>query len=644
MASKKKHKKQQLEKEQSSVERKQSTAGIEKKHAVTWKVYAVVFVIIMLLSFLLYRVALSHEYALDDEIVITKNVYVQEGKNALGDIFSHDSFMGYFQNEDNLYLLPGGRYRPLSLAGFALEVEWFGAGKPSISHGINIFLYALTGFLLFVVLIRLFQLKENKQWLLSIPFLTAIIWIMHPLHTEVVANIKGRDEILSLLFSLAALWSSFLYIDKHKNRWWILSVVFLFFAMLAKENALTFMAIIPLSIWFFRKVSFSQLVKVCMPMLIAAVVFIFIRYQALGFFFNHGRPVTDIMNDPFIGMSSTERYATTFYTLGWYIKLMVLPFPLTHDYYPYQVPVVNWTNGIAILSVVFYLLMGFIASKQLKKKTITAYSILFYLATLSMASNIFFTVGTFMNERFLYMPSVAFALWISWLLVQYLPQKMNMPFIKWAGVTMLSVMGIFFCWKTIERVPDWKNGDTLNASAIKFSPNSARANCFYAVSVYQRYAAEKDTAVKNRMADTLEHYINRSLEILPGYSAALQMKIGIVAARFQKDGNIDLLYQEFEDIMKQVPRNKECRPYLISYLKYLQGRYPEKTAAFCYRLGYEFYFKKERDAPMAVDILEQGRLNMPADKNLLNALVEVYRAAGNNQKAAEIQSVLHMNQ
>lgn len=75
---------------------------------------------------------------MDDQLVIWDNIYVQKGLTGIPDIFAHDSFMGYYQTDN--FLLEGGRYRPLSLATFALEIEIFGKNKPGISHFVNILL------------------------------------------------------------------------------------------------------------------------------------------------------------------------------------------------------------------------------------------------------------------------------------------------------------------------------------------------------------------------------------------------------------------------------------------------------------------------------------------------------------------------
>ena len=81
---------------------------------------------------------------------------------------------------------------------------------------------------------------------------------------------------------------------------------------------------------------------------------------------------------------------------------------------------------------------------------------MFFLLTLSIVSNLFVSVGSFMNERFAYMPSVAFCVLIAWLLSRKLPEffkeNPDAPGILTAGV--LVGMAGFFAWRTMTRVPD----------------------------------------------------------------------------------------------------------------------------------------------------------------------------------------------
>ena len=167
-------------------------------------------VLIFVLAFLLYGNTITHDYAQDDAIVIQNNDYTKEGVSGIGKILAHDTFLGFFKQKKSL--VAGGRYRPFSLVTFAVEYQFFGL-NPTVSHFVNVLLYGLTGILLYIVLLQLFNPNGNpmNQKGIFIALAATVLFVTHPIHTEAVANIKGRDEILCLLGSLGALY----YVLKH---------------------------------------------------------------------------------------------------------------------------------------------------------------------------------------------------------------------------------------------------------------------------------------------------------------------------------------------------------------------------------------------------------------------------------------------
>jgi tetratricopeptide (TPR) repeat protein len=154
------------------------------------------------------------------------------------------------------------------------------------------------------------------------------------------------------------------------------------------------------------------------------------------------------------------------------------------------------------------------------------------------------------------------------------------------------------------------------------------------------YLKTKDPEEKKRTVDTMEYHINRSLEINPNYGSALVMKGAIAAARFEQDRQMDKLFHEFGILMESIPNNANFRPFFDKYMNYLatSGGNPNKINAFCYRIGYEYFFKQKNDLKNAVAILEQALPTQAENERLLNALSEVYTAAGNPQKAAEMKA------
>jgi len=162
-----------------------------------------IYGIIVLFAFILYGNTIPNDYALDDAMVITDNKYTQKGIEGIKNIFLYDSFKGF--SETYLNGVAGGRYRPLSIATFAFEHQFFG-NNPHISHFINVCLYAITCVLLFIILSALLKKFSQSSWYNSIPFIASVLFLAHPVHTEVVANIQFLDELLSLPFSFIRLW------------------------------------------------------------------------------------------------------------------------------------------------------------------------------------------------------------------------------------------------------------------------------------------------------------------------------------------------------------------------------------------------------------------------------------------------------
>lgn len=601
-----------------------------------WSGHWIPSLLLLALSFALYYIGMNYGYVLDDEMTYWKNDYVQKGLAGIGQIFTTDSFMGFFKEQR--FLLEGGRYRPLSLATFAMEVEFFGTGKLAVGHFFNMLLYGLTGVLMYRILLGLFPVKEGGRWNFSLAFIASMLYMLHPLHVECVENIKGRDEILALLGGLGALWATLKYYDT-KGWWWLLlSAVSLLLGMFSKENALTFVVVIPLTVWFFTPVSLQRVLLNTLPLLLAAAVFIWARYNALGYWLNPGKVSgTDIMNYPFYGMTGNEHYATIFLTLGWYLKLLFIPHPLTIDYYPYHVPKVSWSDWRALLGLALNLGMGIWALWNLRKRSIPAYAILFYLLTLSIVSNLFVSVGTFMNERFLYMPSFGFCLLAGWFFARKLPEwiKEKPDSAYPLGMIILAAIAGLFAYRVVTRIPDWQSVLTLNQSAVKVSEGSARSHCFYTTGLYEeRYTGEKNQAERKRLVEEMEYHVKRSLEINPNYGAALIMNFNVAAARFEIDHQLDKFFHVAEDVVEKIPYNPTLRKNLDAYLKYLDGSNADKYMSFCYRVGYEFFWKQKHDGEAALYFLEFALNRQYEDIRTLESMAEISEALGKKEQAA----------
>lgn len=582
----------------------------------------------------LYIYSVTFDYVLDDQIVITKNNYTKKGLAGISEILSTESMQGYFGEQKDLVV--GARYRPLSIVSFAIEYQLWGLNS-FMSHLINVLLYALTGIFLYRILLMLFPRKEDQNPFFTVPFIASLLFVAHPIHSEVVANVKGRDEIMTLLGAMGSMYYTMKYLVNRKQLYLILSGIMFFLGLMSKENAITFLAVIPATVYFFTNTENSVNFKTLVPLLIATAIYLIIRYSVIGYFLGSGQKITDLMNNPFAQMTGAEKMATIFYTLLLYLKLLIFPHPLTHDYYPYAIPKLDWSSIWAILSLVIHLGLAYIAVRNFKKKSILSYCILFYLATLSIVSNIVFPVGTFMNERFVYISSIAMCLAGAWFFVNYLSNLQGGK-LKGLAIALIALFTVGFSAKTIARVPAWKNKLSLNVAAIKYSANSARANCFMGTALFEEYQVEKDEAKRKAMLADINKYIDRSLEIYPDYYSALQMYSGVVGANYGQDGNLDKALDGFYKILSK----RTTIPYVDQFLDYLSNS-PNvdqtKMRNFYFKLGYDLFYKEKKFYNNAAKYLDKALKYNDLDPMANFAMSLVMSEAGEYEKADQFKQV-----
>lgn len=475
--------------------------------------------LVAVLGCVLYLNTLFHDYALDDAIVITENMFTRKGISGIPGLAKYDTFYGFFKEEGKANLVAGGRYRPLTPILFAVEQSLFG-GSPFMSHLINALLYGGLCALLFFTVQRLLTGQMESRMASWIALLAAGLFAAHPLHTEVVANIKGRDEILTLMGSLAAWWLTLKAIDDKRPALLLLAGLSLFFGLLSKENAITFLAVIPVSLWFFRKDWSVSTITTLWPLALATILFLLIRGSVIGW--NTGEPPLEMLNNPFVKLvgnqyvffSGAERWGTLLFTLLLYLKLLVWPIPLTHDYYPRHIAIHDFGDPLVWLSVLLHVGLIIVIIRGWKNRTLPAFAAFYYLATLSVVSNIVFPVGTNMSERFLFMPSVGFALFLGWLLIHRFPGKATLTW----GLT--AVIILLWSGLTIARNPVWKNNFTLFTTDVETSANSAKLQNATGGELITQALLPANEARKEAMIREAVVHLTKAVDIHPGYKNA----------------------------------------------------------------------------------------------------------------------------
>jgi len=468
-------------------------------------------IFLFIIASILYLPTITFDYALDDGLIITDNKFTQQGIKGTKDIFTHDAFEGTLG--EGAQYVAGGRYRPFTQFIFAIQKELFGF-HPWIGHLTNILSYALLMVILFLTIKALLSFPPfNKENAKLIAFLATVLYLFHPIHTEVVCNIKSLDEIFSMLGSLGAILLLLSYHNKPKIYKLFLSGFIFFIALLSKENALTWIGVWLFWLIFTHK-SFSKkyIINSFVVLLIPAALFLFIRSQVLGAFLYTDVP-KELLNNPFVDSTKSQEIATVLFTWLVYFKLLIFPHPLTHDYYPKQIPILNFGDFRVWLSIIMVLAIIYILIKSWKKNPIIAFAILMFIANFSMVSNLLFNVGTFMNERFVFSASAGFTLVAGWLFTKWGERS---P--KWAMYVLIAIL-VLYGVKTVSRSFAWKDNLTLFTTDAKTSRNSSRVNAAAAETLVTVAEKTSDPIQKQKMLEDALFYINRTKNIDSNYYA-----------------------------------------------------------------------------------------------------------------------------
>jgi protein O-mannosyl-transferase len=444
--------------------------------------------LIALCGILLYANTYKHSFVLDDFSVIAENKMTVEGTKSVGKIFRSGYRAGNFTVEDNLY-------RPLTKAMFAVEYSLSGGkeyfqqqdGQPKLMHLINILMY---GFLCAFIFLSLRKFFPGQYYL---ALLTTLLFTFHPIHTEVVANIKSRDEILNLLLIMASLRCAWNFAQKDKDNagWMIGAGAFYFLALLTKESAITYVALLPVSLWFLTKASWQKIGIITGGIVLATGFYLVLHSNVVGTIGLKQAiiPIADnSINRP--GASAIQKSMTGIYALGWYLKLLFFPHPLSCDYSFNTIDFVSSPLHVGFLfSFLIHSALLIIAIVNFKKKSILSFAIFFYFITISIVSNVFpgTLIGTNLAERLIFMPSLGFCLGLAYgisklfKLDQVKPVSFGEVFSKkpvvWILMFVLMLLGAL---KTIDRNKDWKNVSTLFNADIKSVPNSVHMLWYHA--------------------------------------------------------------------------------------------------------------------------------------------------------------------
>lgn len=475
-----------------------------------WNVY-----IILLFSFGIYINTLFHDFVLDDKVVFTENEYVQNGISGWKDIFTKDTYAGYFKDSGRKSNVSGGRYRPLTLGFFAIQKAAFG-NNAMIAHLLNILFFGLLNVFIYKVLDKLLSFKYKEQ-ANALAFISTLFFAALPIHTEVVANIKGLDEIWSLLFSTISFLFLLKNIRSNQISNYIFSGFFLLLALFSKENSIVFLLLIPLGIYLFVPDQKRLALRALIPLAISSLLFLACRTAVIGFgWITESRnflenPFLKFRGDRLVDMNVHEKYGTIFFTLLKYLQLHIFPYPLTHDYAPKSIDTYYLFSPLPLLAILIYGVLIYFAFKFFKSKPIYSWSIFVFIIALLPTSNFFFSIGAYMGERYAFISSLGFCLALSSILYTYLHSGK-----KWA-IPALALLLLGYSARSIARNMDWKDNLTLFSNDYYHSPNSAKLNSSLGFTLLDNYRNLDDKENNKYLITQAIFHLKKATEIYPKY-------------------------------------------------------------------------------------------------------------------------------
>jgi protein O-mannosyl-transferase len=548
--------------------------------------------IIVLFAILLYAQSVSFKFTCDDTPIINRNGVTKMGFKGISTVITKDYWYGY---QDSIRV---PQYRPVLLVILATEWQFF-KNNPAFYHVTNnvtnIVLYAFVCLLIFLLLC---ELSNNQNLLL--PFVCTLLFTAHPIHTEVVDNVKSGDELLCFLFALLSVLFLLKSIRINRALPWFTSFLCYFLCLLSKESGITFLLIIPLILYVFAKVDIKKIVMVTGVLIAITVLYLYIRHRILeGLYFDSNN--NPQWNSLYIAPDFLTQKATAIYVLLRYILLLFFPHPLTYDYSLATIPFFKITNPIVLITIIIYSALGYYAGTTILKvgsrnrsqpisaqkpipntqtpnshsQLLIAFAITFYLITLFPISNLLVMIGSTMNERFLFMPSLGFTL----ILALFLLKIKNKRFL----FVLVVIITTLYSIKTFARSRDWKDNFALFEHDVKISDNSERTHSLCgSLYWFDLYPSEKNVTLKKYYLSQSINEFTRSLDIYPNNpqvnfylgqaymdenDASNALKYFTVALRVSKKPN-RFLFNNMGVLYLNMGQNNEAISILDSSLKY----------------------------------------------------------------------------
>ena len=408
--------------------------------------------------------SVGNDFAYDDRLIIAGNEDIQSLETLPGTVAKP-----YWPNAHGREL---GLWRPVTTWAFGLQWALWD-GEPAGFHLVNVLLNSLAAALVVLLLGKLLPV--------SAALLGGLVFAVHPVHAEAVANVVGMAELLSGTLYLGACLAA-VRCGGRMGGGRVLLVAGLFLAaVLAKESAVT----LPGAIFLVDAAQRNLHLRHLRAYLVERWPLYAVLGVTTGLVLAGRAAVLGSVADPYPPMGAevlaggeVSRIWTVLGTWPEIFRLLFFPVQLSADYTPAVIPVAfGWTARSAcglLLGLGALVIAGWswrggpILPDRLSPATV-GFGVLWFVVTLLPASNLLFLTGVLLAERTLYLPSVGFAAGVGWLLVQMRRERPR------CGAAVIAVGLVLLCCRTVARNPTWKDNATVFATLLRERPESARA-------------------------------------------------------------------------------------------------------------------------------------------------------------------------
>lgn len=423
---------------------------------------------LFIFAFLLYAPSFSGSWLMDDFSVIVNNPDIRSIHNFLVDTF------------------PG---RPLREVSYLLDYSLFGL-EPWGYHVQNVFWHALNSWLVYLLAIRL-KANQTAAWL------AALLFLVHPVNVEVVANSSHRKDSLALAFMLLALLV-FLNVYREqtlsrKCSWLAGTVVLWGIAFLAKGNAL----VLPFILLTYESVVVSEqdrfLIRsryILPTMALAAVPVLAVWYWYIASLPSFRMAIMGA----FIKTENLQDFSVSAYVLmvaksfAFMFSKLVCPVGLSMEYI-YAVPT-SFADPWVIAAVVLIILFSVAVYRWRHTQPDQLFLLLFGTILWLPTSNVFWHLSYFAADRYMYAPSAGLCILAVLASEQICSHRKRLFAYGWLGIVVICSL------LTWQQIGVWQNGMTLYSRMLQVSPRSLEAMIGLSSAHFERkeYSAAADYA------------------------------------------------------------------------------------------------------------------------------------------------------